>query len=104
MGVKADREHARIGVEFALQHRERRFQPLRQLVGGLPLHSPHGHIVDLPRIGQAQEWTFCCRHPARQVIEQPIVRELDAAALENLRRPGCLATAGAEPAAHALAR
>jgi hypothetical protein len=63
-----------------------------------------GTSSDLPGIGKAQERTLIRAHPARQIIEQPVVRELDPAALQNLRRVGRLATARAEPSAHALSR
>jgi pimeloyl-ACP methyl ester carboxylesterase len=43
------------------------------------------YVIDLPGVGKAQKRSLGRSHPARQVIEQPIVRELYPAALQDLR-------------------
>src|SRR5215831_1645427 len=102
MRVQANRENPWVGIDLALEHGKGGSKPLDYLVGGLTLYGPHGDVIDLPGVGEAQKGTLSRGHPAGQIIEQPVMREFNAAPLQNLRRSARLAAAGAEPPANAF--
>ena len=89
--------------ELALERLQGMREAPEPFVRGLLVHRERDHVVQLERVGERDHRPVPGPHPARKVVELPIVDVLEAMLSQEIRRLHGLPGTGTEPAAGRIA-